>query len=139
MLFVSYNQDGSIHQANKVYDPRGYGKLLNEVEHRFVTSKQHAGPVNPEHWLVQKGFLTERPDMPITISKTTVKAGSSDSAVFKGIPKGAKFDIHTMGVLVWQESSEEELEVSVPVPCIYKVRFHLWPYKTFEASIEATT
>jgi hypothetical protein len=82
--------------------------------------------------------LCERPVMPITVSKTRIKAGANDSALFQNIPKKANCSIATMGAAVYGGVLDsDELELAIPVPCVYRVTFELWPYKRFEVDIEA--
>jgi hypothetical protein len=139
MLYALYNDDGSIHQANKVYDCNDYDKLLLDRGLKFVSANL-PGPVSPDHWLVDTtaNALCERPVMPITVNKTLVKAGANDSALFQNIPRKANCSISTMSAVVYGGVLDsDELEIAIPVPCIYRVAFELWPYKRFEVDIEA--
>lgn len=137
MMFIVPDEKGQIIQANKVFEPEGYGDLLDSHGVKYVTSN---GPalLPPELWYVPDGVLTERPVMDISVSKTTVKAGGTDSSVILGIPKQAEFDVIVTGQSVWNGTIPDgEFEISVPTPGIYEVVFNLWPYQTFRTQIEA--
>lgn len=139
MLFALYNEDGSIHQANKVYDPTGYGDLLNERGYKFVAA-QVEGPLSPDHWMVdiKAKELCERPVMNVSVSKTWVKCGDKDSALFTNCPKQASFCITTSDTPIHSGVLDAtELEVYIPVPCIYRVTLNCWPFKPFAVDIEA--
>lgn len=139
MLFALYNEDGSIHQANKVYDPKGYDQLLLERGQKFVAA-ECPGPVSPDHWFVNVASqeLCERPVMPIQVNKTRIKCGNSDFALLTKCPLGSSFVISTSGVAVHSGLLDgSALELYIPVPCIYRVVLNRWPFKTFTAEIEA--
>lgn len=139
MLFALYNEDGSIHQANKVYEPEGYDKLLLDRGHTFVAAN-FPGPVSPEHWFVnvKAQEICERPPMQVEVSKTRIRCGNSDFALLKNCPLGATFTISTGGVAVHSGLLDgTDLELYIPVPCVYRVVLDLWPYKTFTVEIEA--
>lgn len=148
MLFALHDDDGKIHQANKVYDDhRKYVGLLRDLGHRFVAVNA-PGLLPPEHWHVDikpryRGQrlteLKERPVMQIEVTKTRIKAGSKDdSAVLKNIPAGARFEVLTSNTSIHSGLLDgTELELFIPVPCIYRVTLDLWPYKQFQVDIEA--
>lgn len=139
MLFCLYNEDGSIHQSNKVYDPEGYDKLLLDRGHKFIAVNHHM-PLPPDHFMVDIGAkeICERPVMPIEVSKTVIKAGDDDSALFTNCPKDATFSISTGGIPLYGANLDAtELELHIPVPCVYRVTFDLWPFKQFTIDIEA--
>lgn len=151
MLYALYNPDGRIHQANKVYDHAGdaergkksYDDLLNGVGHKFV--KVNApGLLPPDHWFVDVAAqeVLERPVMgTVEVNKTRIQCGDKDSCLITGIPKQARARI-TMrdGTEVYPAFvlDAEQLEISIPVPCVYRVFLDLWPYKTFTIEVEAT-
>jgi hypothetical protein len=139
MLFALYNEDGSIHQANKVYDPTGYDDLLNERDYKFV-SVNTSGPLSPDHWMVSTAIkeLCERPTMKIEVNKTRIKCGDKDSALFTNCPKQASFCITTSGIPIQSGVLDAtELEIYIPLPCVYRVTFDMWPFKQFAVDIEA--
>jgi hypothetical protein len=147
MLYVLHHEDdherpGEIHQANKLYvdDLKEYDDLLAEMGHKHI--KMNApGLVPPEKFYVdlKTQTLTNRPIMPIDVSKARIKAGAKDdSAVLKNCPAGAKFEIITGGVSVFLGLLDgTELELYIPVPCIYRVTLDFWPYQKFTVEIEA--
>jgi hypothetical protein len=140
MLFAIHDESGRINQANKVYEPEGYDKLLDDLGHKYV-SAQSTGLLPPEHWFVDVSAkeLIERPIMNVQVSKTQIKAGDKDSALLTGIPKQSKVFIYAAGTELYKMDpfDAEELELSIPVPCTYTVVIDLWPYKTFRTVIEA--
>lgn len=138
MLFVVHDDDGRINQCSKVYDPTGYGDRLTEAGHKWVSKPDAPALLPPEQWYVPSGVLTQRPIMPVIVSKTAVKAGGSDSAVLTGAPVNSAFGVSVGGVLVWSGTLPDgELELSVPTPGVYRVQFDLWPYQSFAVDIEA--
>jgi hypothetical protein len=147
MLFALYNEDdgdtgprGSIHQSNKVYhEPDAYHGVLKDHGHKYVTSPIH-GPVSPMHFMVDvdASQLVERPLMPVTVSKTTIKAGGNDSVVFKNIPKGAVMAVTVMNIPIHGEKVDTaDRDFATTVPGLYRVAFDLWPFRRFEIDIEA--
>ena len=140
MLFAVHNEDGQIIQANKVYDPEGYDKLLDDSGLKYV-AVQSEGILSPENWFVNVSAkeLTERPTMPIEVNKTRIKAGGDDSALLTGIPANAQVVIYAVGAELHRLAKLDatELEIAIPVPCAYTVAIDLWPYKTFRIDIEA--
>lgn len=146
MLYALYNEEiGSIHQANKVYDADGlnYDALLHETGHKFVTVNS-PGLLPPDHWFVDVSAkeICERPVMgTVEVNKTRITCGDQDSCLITGIPKQAKARV-TMrdGTEVYPPFvlDAEQLEISIPVPCTYRVYLDLWPYKTLTLEIEAT-
>jgi hypothetical protein len=138
MFYAVYEPDGRIIQGIKVYDQPDYAKLLNEHGYKFV-ARNSPGLLSDQHWYVRDAELTERPLMPVEVSRTRIQAGGRDSAVLRGIPAGARFEITTSNITVHSGPLDgDELELFIPVPCIYRVRLDLWPFQTFGVDIEAT-
>lgn len=142
MLHVIHDEAGRITQAGINYtDPDTYGRMLSDLGRPFVRVRTQR-LVSPDGWYVREvGSAKQvrlRPRMPITVSKTVVKAGESDGVVFAGIPPGATFRA-SVGGFCYQEEvlPVTELEYSVPVPCLVKVTFELWPFQIFAVDIEA--
>lgn len=143
-LYAIYNPDGSIHQANKVYDSKGlkYDDQLNDVGYKFVKAES-AGLLPPDEWFVDVAAkeLCARPTMhTVEVNKTTILCGDKDSCLITGIPKNASARVAMRdGTEVYPSFvlDAEQLEISIPVPCVYRVYLDLWPYKTFTVEIEA--
>jgi hypothetical protein len=146
MLYAIYGPDGSIHQANKVYDPDNlnYDNQLNDLGYQFL-KVESPGLLPPDEWYVNVSLaqLRERPIMStIEINKKIIKYGPNDSCLATGIPKQAKVTITLRdGTEIYAPFvlDAEQLEISIPVPCVYRVFLELWPYRTFQYEIEATT
>ena len=143
MLYALHDDDGQIHQANKLYEGRKghrkYRGMLRNLGHRFVVADA-PGLLPPELWYVDvKGQeLCKRPPMAIDVSKTRIKCGTKDSALLTNCPARARFTIHTSGVEIHAgELDATELELFIPVPCVYRVRIECFPYKAFSVDIEA--
>lgn len=138
-LFAVYNPDGSISQANKVYNPEGYDRLLSDRGLAFVADAKAEHLGSHDHWMVDTNakVLVERPLMPI-VYQSTVKAGST--AVVSNIPKGAALDIHAAGSVIHSVPSMpgRDLDfITDPAPCLWTVIIRLWPYKDCVLKIEA--
>lgn len=137
MLFLLSNEEGRIVQANKVYDPEGYDRRLDESGVKYV-KVDLPGVLSPDEWMVSDGAPTERPMMEIAINKVAIKAGDSDAAVLTGAPKDVAFSVSVQGSEVWSGTLPDgELELSVPTPGIYSVALKKWPYRDFTVTIEA--
>lgn len=141
-LYAIYNPDGSISQANKVYDPDGlgYDKQLLDRGLSFIKDKTAEHLCSHDHWMVDTsvGALKERPVMPVTVQATTIKAGAA--AVLLNIPKGAAVSIIAAGSLIHTVAAlpGDELEFNTEaVPCSYSVVLRLWPFKDCTINIEA--
>ncbi len=152
MLYILYNPDGSIHQANRVYDPepagqQSYDELLNEKEEAFVKIENAPALLPPDKFYVDVAAkeVVKRPIMPITVSATVIKAGDEkNGAIFRNIPKGVTYAIYgPYDALIYPVPGTSnlfpatELELSIPMPCTYRVEFELWPYQKFSINIEA--
>jgi len=139
-VFAIYEPTGQITQANKVYDPDGYDKLLDDQGHSYLALQSNTLP-SFEHWYVDVGAneLAERPLMPVEVSKSAIKAGADDTALITGIPKNAKVTIFAAGAVLHTLDPVDaiELEIAIPVPCVYSVRIELWPYRECKLNIEA--
>ena len=143
MNFVIYNEDGPepgrITQSNKVFSPEGYDKLLLDQGLKFITLDQ-PGYVNPDNFYVnvKDKVVIPRPIMPIQISRTTIRAGGQDAAVFQGVPLNALATVTTAGMQIGGASIPSgEFDLPIPVPCVYTISITKWPYKTFTVNIEA--
>lgn len=141
-LYAIYNPDGSISQANKVYDPDGlnYDKLLNDRSLKFVKDSQAEHLCSHYHWMVDVTAqqIKERPVISAFPYAKTVKAGTS--AIVCGIPKGAAVSVQAAGSVVYSVPSiaGDELElITEPVPCTYTFVIRLWPFKDCAVNIEA--
>ena len=134
--FSIHDDDGRITQSNTVYDHKGYDKILQDHGYKqFVQVKENT-PHNHDHHFVIGGQVSNRPPMPITLSKTTVKAGGADHAVITGIIPGSKLTIITGGIKLFNEAiTDAQIEINIPVPCIYQLIFEKWPYKDFSCQI----
>jgi len=137
-VFAIYEPTGQITQANKVYDPKGYDKLLDEQGHAFLALQSNTLP-SFEQWYVDVGAreLAARPSMSVEISKSAVKAGADDTAVISGIPKQAKVTIVAAGAVLHTLDPIDALEIAIPVPCVYSITISLWPYRDCQLTVEA--
>ncbi|MCB1393242.1 hypothetical protein [Nitrobacter sp.] len=137
MLFLVPDETGRITQANKVYDPKGYDRRLDEAGVNYV-KVNHPGVLSPDEWMVIDGAPTERPVMAIAINKVAIKAGDNDAAVLTGAPKDVAFSVSVQGSEVWSGTLPDgELELSVPTPGLYQITLTKWPYRDFAMTIEA--
>jgi hypothetical protein len=146
-LFLVYGPDGEIIQANKMYDPPvNHGKLLDDLGQKYI-AVELPNPVHQDGFYidVKASELCERPIMPISVSKNVIKAGGNDSTLIRDIPTGVTFAIVACGAAIYPAPGQSdildgtELEISIPVPCVYTVILNKWPYKTFKVEIEAVS
>lgn len=144
MLYSVYErgeQDGRIVQATKTYGQPDYGKMLADHAMPYV-AKDHPTLISDAEWYVgtTNEELRERPIMPIEIERNIIKAGVNDACIARGIPRQASITV-TMrdGTIIYPTSKydSEELEISIPIPCTYRVVIDYWPYRTFTYEIEA--
>lgn len=137
MLFLIPDGEGRIMQANKVYDPEGYDKRLDDAGVKYV-KVDHPGVLSPDEWHLPEGVLTERPVMAVAATKVRIRAGDNDAAVITGAPKDVTFSVSVGDSSVWSGTLPDgELELSVPTPGVYHVSFKKWPYRDFNVTIEA--
>lgn len=139
MLYVHHNDDGQIHQANKLYvgddEHTKYAALLKDKGDQFITLNA-PGLLPAEHWFVKSGALSERPLMDVDVSKKQIRCGD-DYALFTGCPKKATFRVIAVGQEIWSGVLDAtELQISMPVPLKCKVLLDCWPFKTFEMELE---
>lgn len=139
MLFISHDADGRIEQVNKVFDYAGYADKLRDAGHTFIQEKT-AKVISPSEWFVFQGKRVARQDMPITLDRDVIKAGSSESAVFQGIPREAHVQIWAAGELLHDlpQFGSDELEIKIPVPISYVVKITLFPFLDYSRTIQAT-
>lgn len=139
MLYVVHDESGAIEQANKLYsfDEKDYDSRLHDDGQKFIKVEKMSTLPDPDHYHVFRRRLRDRPVMPIKIDKTIIKAGGSDAAVITGIPRKAKIMVFAANELIFNLKDLDELEVPIPVPCIYFIRIQNYPYKDFTVSIEA--
>lgn len=138
MLFVSHDEDGRIEQANKVFDYVGYADKLRDAGHRFI---QHPSlkVISPSEWFVFHDEVVQRQPMEIAVDRTTIKAGGSESAVFRGIPADGHVRIWALGELLHDlpNFGASELEVTIPAPLSYVVTVHRFPWLDYSQTIQA--
>lgn len=139
MLYAVYDEDGRIYQSIKVYDQPNYDQLLKEYDYKFA-KMQHPGLLSADGWHINtrtEGFV-KRPRMQVALDKTRIKAGGSESAVFRNIPKDAKITVSALNEIIHEGFWEtDELEISIPIPITYTIMIERWPYQTFRRNIEA--
>lgn len=137
MMYAVYDDEGRITQAGQDYSGTNAAEtIMRDLGQRWI--KEPRELVSSDYWYVRDECLTERPLMPAIINKRTIKAGGNDSAVIVGIPKGASCTISTGGNTLHDLTMDEnELEVLIPVPCIYTVTLRRWPFQDKQFQIEA--
>lgn len=139
MLYHVYDKDsGFVSQSNKVFDPPPtYEKIMADLGHIWI-KQDTARFVAGDRIMEWHGEIVKRPDMPIITSKTTIKCGYNDCIKFTGVPKPVKWRMECMDAIVHQEDMNQDfLEVSVPVPGLYKIIFEQWPYRDMAVEFEA--
>lgn len=144
MLFLVPNEVGKIIQANKVYDvpTDDYLGQMETMQHGYV-ALDNPGLISPDKWWVRDMNLTERPLMQLTVSKQSIKAGGNDTVVVTGAPKGCKFSMEVnipgVGITIPHAGvlDDGELEVSMDMPCLFTLKFELWPHRDTSVVIEA--
>lgn len=138
MLFISHDDDGRIEQVNKVFDYEGYADKLRDAGHTFVQNETMR-VISPNDFFVSGGEVLQKRPMPITLDRDTIKAGSSESAVFRGIPRESRVQIWAVGELLHDlpQFGSDELEIKIPVPCSYVVKVILFPFLDYSRAIEA--
>lgn len=133
MLFLVHEDDGRITQANKVYDPTGYGNLLRENGLKHIEIDTASVIPIDEHFIL-KGEVTRRPVMKLRVSKDRLLAGNNDASVIRGIPGGSRLSIvvegHESVPLINEAMNDSVLEFSAPAPGVYVLTFEKFPYLT---------
>lgn len=143
MLFLISDDSGRILQANKVYtDVDKYDSQLRENSINAVRVKHHS-LLSPDRWMVNTDVnslmrVRLRPIMPLSISKTVIKAGGSDCSVITGVPKGVSFSVTAAGSMIASGTLPDgEMEITIPCPITYEVLLMKWPYQECRFTIEA--
>lgn len=143
MFYGIYESDdtatpGRFTQGNKHYDPDDrYEDQIHALGQKFI-KRDIPGLLSPDEWYAMNNEAVKRQPMNISVSKTTIKAGVNDAAVIVGAPKEVSFNVFVGDSLVWNGTLPDgELELSVPVPGIYRVVLDKWPYRQFKIDIEA--
>lgn len=141
MLFLVYDNDGKINQANKVYDPKPehYQGVLDDAGVQHI-ALDLPGIISADHWFVDDGAkLSERPDMGISLKTPDIKVGENDAAIFTGVPNNCQFTMYCLGAVVETvQLHDSTLELSVPAPGSFFCRFALWPYKDATFTVVAS-
>jgi hypothetical protein len=142
-VYAIFNPDGAIVQCNKVFigeeGEKKYEQQLKDLGQVFVSGKSD-GVLPPEHFYVDTKAmqLSERPRLSILVDKQRIKAGNGELATFSGVPKGCNCNIYTMNTLIYAGKMEDTtLSIAIPVPCIYRVVFSVWPFKDSITNVEA--
>lgn len=147
MMYVVYDESGRITQGSQLYhhDYAGTEKIMHDLGQRFF--KERRTLVSPDECYVAlkeryaglpRPKLRMRSEMPITVSTTTIRAGTNDAAIFRNIPKGAQCTISAAGSSLYDiVMQDDELELGIPVPCTYWVKFSLWPRRDAVFEIKA--
>jgi hypothetical protein len=129
---------GRFTQGNKHYDPNDkYEDQIHALGQKFI-KRDIPGLLSPDQWYALSGEATERPSMAVTVDKTTIKAGGTDTAVLTGAPKDVSFNVFVGSDVVWSGALPDgELELSVPAPGLYRIVLEKWPYQQFKCDVEA--
>jgi hypothetical protein len=93
---------------------------------------------NQTHYVDVSGephVLVERPDMPLSIDKTTIIADGVDFLTISGIPAGARIYIDRMIDAI---ATGEDVEITLDTEGVYKLRIELFPYKLIREIINGT-
>ncbi len=142
-FFAIHDGIGRITQGSKIFAPDArYEQQLRDLGHSFVIDEK-ATLRSPEAWYVDRPdsadrTLAKRRDLSVIAMRNRIKAGGSDKAVLIGIPRNACVTITTGGLVVYEgKPGATELEIAIPVPCIYRIAVDLWPFKTHVTEIEA--
>lgn len=141
MNFLIFEKDGEcpgrITQSNKVFEHENYHATLADHGYRDFVKVDYGGALDPSAYHIERGQPSARPVMPVRVSKTTVKAGGDDAAVFRGVPKNALVEVALNdGTVIGSQRVGSDFDVPMPVPCLYKVRITLWPFKDFEVTLQ---
>ncbi len=138
-FYVVWNKDTSmIEQGNKIYFPdEQYEAQANELGQNFF--KAHATETYSfEDYYAPNGVIAPRPDMNILLDSDRIQSGDKGAAIFSGLPRPVTWHLICMGMIVHTDTSTKGgLEVQVPVPGLYTVRFEKLPYKRSDFTFEA--
>lgn len=138
-IWTVFDDDGRISMSNKVFDDpeANYGRVLSERGIKFVN---HGGGshANLDRHYVWRGELSERPAMKAAIDRTDIGIGESSGARITNIPWGANLTIMAGGLEFFSETvPARQIDLSAPVPGVYTVILHKWPYRDFRVELIA--
>lgn len=146
MQYVFHNPDGKIEHAQKVYlseqELRAYEQRLTDEVKPFIAVEGVSGLLNPDKIWINEAtpqLLCDRPTMPVTVDRTKIIAGGSDTLVIRNIPRAATIRVLSSNIEIYAPMAldTDEVEMSIPVPCVYRFEFELWPYQTCVVEVEA--
>lgn len=136
MLYLVHN-DGRIHQANKVYDHKGYDGLLRDEGYSFVkvdTPKLYS----LEDWHIVGGRPSRRPAMPVKVKDRIIKAGNNRAFMLRGVPIKANVTVFAGGLQIEQfEAPSSSIEIEPPCPGIFRVTIDRFPHQPWSIDLEA--
>lgn len=136
---VFEKETGQITMSQMVFDdPDGrYGRVLSEREMNFI-GHDTPGHAQLDRHFVWQGELSERPYMFCKIDRKEIGIGEGDGARISNIPNGAHLRILAGGIEFFSEViAGPKVDLSAPVPGIYTVVIHKWPYRDFTAQVVA--
>lgn len=88
---------------------------------------------------VDIGLVSNRPDMPVVVSKTEVLANGYDEVVISNVPVGAAYTLTNEGIGIDGETVDDgELVLHFEDAGEYVARLVLFPYNDFLVTIHAT-
>lgn len=131
-------ETGRIDQGNKIYFPDEQYEAAAKELGQLCFKASDTEVFNPDFWFAPEGLMTSRPPMNILLNSNRIQCGDKGAAVFEGLPKPVKWHLVCMGMIVHtDQSTKGKLEVQVPVPGLYEVRFDQWPYQESRFTFEA--
>ena len=127
-----------------IFDPIT-GQILRIVQAPSGIAQNQAQ--SGEAWMVGKsndltqyvsgGLITDRPEMPGTLNKTTIVADGADEMIFSGLPDPC--DVAVSGPVIGASPiTGGTFVLTVDFPGDYRVEFSAFPYLPKEISFVAT-
>jgi hypothetical protein len=83
---------------------------------------------------IKDGKIAERPEMDITVDKTSVTANETDKVVIDKLPEGTKAVIQNQEHTI----TDNKLELTFSDAGTYTIKLSCWPYLDKEITINAT-
>ena len=85
------------------------------------------------HHYVSDGVVTDRPLLPVSVSKTEIEADDVDVAMIEGLPQPCTVKVDGIDYVV----EEGVLEIGSPMPATYTIEIDHWPYLPFKTEVVA--
>jgi hypothetical protein len=132
MNYIIYDiASGRINSRGSVPDEEHYQIIIHSEQQRVTSDRIDSD----ENWYYLEDVLTERPELPASWNKTTIKANGIDEAILSELPNPTSVGIRLLNKVgvnpVQEEITDGSLTITAEFPGEYLVEIDLFPYKFY--------